>query len=391
MGAAPPPPATLAAIVGMASATPQPEPTPRQRLSDDVLVLRVARSDRPAYDEVYRRYARPAYGLALAHAADHEHAEQATREVFRAVWAEAPHFDPALEVADGWIHDVALTAVRRHLERSPEAAADRPPSDPDAERRRWQVHRALADLAPDEAAIVELVTWGGLELRDAALYLGVPSETARARARAGLARLALPDGGERRRGTPRAAGELLEGLERGDALALEQAHESLLEVGAPPELPTLHDPPEPGGSPGVRRYRFTALATALAVGAVLFGAGYVVGGGGAPEQAVATVGLTGADAATADVVVLARDAAGNWPIELTVRGLPALGPGRAYELRVISAEVGGSAGPVPVGRFRTAAGRSVTVRLSTPVDVADAATWIVGRASRPGEALLRSR
>jgi RNA polymerase sigma-70 factor (ECF subfamily) len=376
----------------MASTTPQSDPTPRQRLSDDVLVLRVARSDRAAYDELYRRYARPAYGLALAHAADHEHAEQATREVFRAVWTEAPSFDPALAVADGWIHDVASTAVRRHLERSPEAAADEPPSDQDAERRRWQVHRALADLAPDEAAIVELVTWGGLDLRDAAVYLGVPTETARARARVGLTRLELPGDGELKRDAASAAGELLEGLDPGKALGLERAQMALLEVGAPPELPpTLHDPPEPGGAPGVRRYRFTALATALAVGAVLFAAGYVVGGGGAPEQEVSTVSLTGADAATADVVVLARDAGGNWPIELTVRGLPALEAGRAYELRVISAVVGDSAGPVPVGRFRTPAGRSVTVRLSTPVDVADEATWIIGRASRPGEALLRTR
>jgi RNA polymerase sigma-70 factor (ECF subfamily) len=378
----------------MTSATPNPEPTPRQRLSDDVLVLRLARSDRPAYDEVYRRYARPAYGLALAHAADHEHAEHATREVFRAIWTEAPHFDPAVAVADGWIHEVALTAIRRHLERSPEAAAAvREPSDPDAERRRWQVYRALADLAPDEAAIVELVTWGGLQLHDAALYLGVPPETARARACAGLARLELPGGPARAGGAPSAAGELLDGLDRAGAVALERAQTTLLEVGAPPELPpTLHDPPEPGGSAGVRRYRFTALAAALAVGAVLFGAGYVVGGGGAPDQAVETVGLTGLDTATADVLVLARDAAGNWPIELTVRGLPALEAGLAYELRVIpAAAAGGSAGPVPVGRFRTATGRSVTVRLSTPADVADGATWIIGRASRPGEALLRGR
>lgn len=376
----------------MTSATPQPGPTPRQRLSDDVLLLRVARSDRPAYDELYRRYARPAYGLALARAADHEHAEQATREVFRAVWTEAPRFDPAVAVADGWIHDLALTAVRGHLERSPEAAADGPPSDPVAERRRWHVQRALADLAPDEAAVVELVTWGGLELRDAALYLGVPLETARARARSGLARLGLPDDHERGRGAASATGELIEGLDPDEAVELERAHAALLEVGAPPELPpTLHDPPEPGGAPGVRRYRFTALATALAVGAVLFAAGYVVGGGGAPEQAVSTVSLTGVDAATADLVVLGRDTAGNWPIELTVRGLPALEAGQAYELRVISAAVGGSAGPVPVGRFRTPAGRSVTVRLSTPVDVADGATWIIGRASRPGEALLRTR
>jgi RNA polymerase sigma-70 factor (ECF subfamily) len=373
----------------MTSATPQSATTQRQRLSDDVLVLRVARADRSAYAELYRRYARSAYGLALSHAADHEHAELATREIFRAVWAEAPRFDPALAVADDWLHDVALAAVRHHVERSPEAAASGPPFDLDVERRRWQRHRALADLAPDEAAIVELVTWGGLGLRDAALYLGIPVETARGRARAGLAHLERPDDRERERGAAQAPAELLEGLDPEPAGELDRAYAALLEVGAPPELPpTLHDPPEPGGSPGVRRYRFTALAAALALGAVLFAAGYVVGGGEAPEQAVSTVTLTGASAATAEVVVLARDAAGNWPIELTVRGLPALEAGRAYELRVISAAADGSAGPVPVGRFGAPAGRAVTVRLSTPVDVGDGARWVIGRASRPGEALL---
>ncbi len=371
----------------MASATPQPEPTPRQRLSDDVLLLRVARSDRPAYDELYRRYARPAYGLALAHAVDHEHAEQATRAVFGAVWAEAPRFDPAVAVADGWIHDIALAAIRRHLERSPEAVADGPPPDPDAEARRWQVHRALADLAPDEAAIVELITWGGLDLRDAALYLGVPWETVRARARAGLALLELPDGREPARGAPGAAGELLEGLGPREIARLQRAHATLLEVGAPPELPpTLHDPPEPGGAPGVRRYRFTALATALAVGAVLFAAGYVVGGGGAPEQPADTVALTGAAGATGEVLVLARDAAGNRPVELTADGLPEPPQGGAYELRVAT----GPASTTAVGRFLTAAGRSTTVRLTVPSAVGADAAWTVVQAFPPGGVVLRS-
>ena len=238
--------------------------------------------------------------------------------------------------------------------------------------------------------MVELVTWGGLDLGDAALYLGVPVETARARARAGLARLELPDGGEADPGAAGVAAELLDGLDSAETLQLDRAHAALLGVGAPPELPpTLHDPPEPGGAPAVRRYRFTAVATALAVGAVLFAAGYVVGGGGTPEQAADTValtGATGATGATGELTILARDAAGNWPVELTTRGLPQPPQGGAYELRIATESAGGTG----VGRFLTTGGRTTTVRLTVPTAVDADVAWTVVQTFPPGDVVLRS-
>ncbi|MGL6278859.1 MAG: RNA polymerase sigma factor [Gaiella sp.] len=341
----------------------------RQPLSDDVLVLRVARGDRPAYDELYRRYARATYGLALSQTADHEHAESMTREAFVAAWRRSSDFDPAVDEARDWLHEVALDAVTAHLERAPEAArADAGPPASTTGRHRWDVHRALADLPTDEAAVVEILTWGDVTLEAAGRHLGLPPETVDSRARSGHRRLAAS-------------------LAPDDEAHTERALRALRDAGPPPELPpTLHDAPDPGAGSGVRRYRFTAVATAIVLGVVLFAVGYVLGGGSTPEQPVATATLAGAGAAGGAVTVLARDAGGNWPVELTVRGLPSLKVGDAYEL--LARTPAGS--DDVVGRFRTAGARETTLGFSTPADVGRSATWIVVRAGAPDEVLLTS-
>ncbi len=179
----------------------------------------------------------------------------------------------------------------------------------------------------------------------------------------------------------------------GDELAgderarLERVHGMLLEAGAPPELsPRLAEPPSTAAVEPVplrRRFRATTIAIAAVVAALLFGAGYVLGGGSGPASGVQTLALTGQGEATGQLVVFERDAAGNWPMELTVSGLPRL-PGRnTYELWLTrDGEPAESCGTFVVADEET------TVRLNAPYRLSEFTGWVVRTGFGPGSAVL---
>jgi hypothetical protein len=117
----------------------------------------------------------------------------------------------------------------------------------------------------------------------------------------------------------------------------------MLRAGPPPELPTeLAEPPDQGATvsllPKHRWRAVAALAAALALAA--FGAGWLVasardsGAESFPtiEFRVPMQGTKAAPHAVASIAVGERDEAGNWPMAMTVRGLPNLPVGQHYEL-----------------------------------------------------------
>jgi hypothetical protein len=124
---------------------------------------------------------------------------------------------------------------------------------------------------------------------------------------------------------------------------LGKVHELLVRAGPPPELPTeLAEAPEQGGAVSVlpkHRWRtIAALAAALALAA--FGVGWLAaaasdsGGESLPkvEFRVPMQGTAAAPRAVASIAVLELDEAGNWPMAMTVRGLPRLPQNGRYEL-----------------------------------------------------------
>ena len=116
---------------------------------------------------------------------------------------------------------------------------------------------------------------------------------------------------------------------------LRGVHDLLVAAGAPPELPPSLEtaPAEPHGTIGfLHRRRYTAVAATAIAAAVLFGIGYAVGSRDAPGSPVQTIAMSGPARATASIALLAKDAAGNWPMTLEVSGLPALPEGETYTL-----------------------------------------------------------
>ena len=123
---------------------------------------------------------------------------------------------------------------------------------------------------------------------------------------------------------------------------LGRVHELLVRAGPPPELSTeLVEPPADPGKVAVlprRRWRtLAALAAALALAA--FGAGWLVASAGDSDGNAFSIdfhvpmhGTESAPNAVASIAVGERDESDNWPMAMTIRGLPTLPKGQHYEL-----------------------------------------------------------
>lgn len=167
--------------------------------SDGDLIVRIAGGDRGAFDELYRRYARPVLGLALRRLGDRGRAEDAVQEAFAAVWRSAGSYRPERGSGAPWLYTVARNAIVDGLRRTPEPAADPPelpspetgpPERAEASWVAWRVHRALEELSEHERPLIELAYYGGLSQSEIADFLSLPLGTVKTRTRAALARLA---------------------------------------------------------------------------------------------------------------------------------------------------------------------------------------------------------
>lgn len=167
--------------------------------TDGELLARVGTGDRAAFEEIYRRFARPVLGLALRRLGDRGRAEDATQEAFASVWRSARSFDPARGSGAPWLYAVARNAIVDGLRRTPEPVAEPPdtpsdeagpPEQTEAGWVSWRVHRALEVLPEHERPMIELAYWGGLSQSEIAEFLHIPLGTVKTRTRSALARLA---------------------------------------------------------------------------------------------------------------------------------------------------------------------------------------------------------
>jgi RNA polymerase sigma factor (sigma-70 family) len=167
--------------------------------TDAELIQRVADGDRAAFNVLYRRYARPVYGLALRRLRDRGAAEDAVQETFMSVWRSASSYRPERGAGAPWLYTVARNAIvdkfrvqARAAVQVPATAETGPGPDEQAETSwiAWQVHRAFGTLPDNERAVLELAYWGGLSQSEVANFLGIPLGTVKTRTRSGLARLA---------------------------------------------------------------------------------------------------------------------------------------------------------------------------------------------------------
>lgn len=162
---------------------------------------------------------------------------------------------------------------------------------------------------------------------------------------------------------------------------LRRVHDLLVEAGPPPELPEglqpVPDEERANVYPLFPKRRWAAVAAlAAALAAATFGVGYLVGDREATAEPARVVVMNGvsASAARASLAVYDVDEAGNWPMELTVRGLPPLPAGETYELWLTK---NGKLAE-PCGVFAVGSGTTV-VPLTAPYRLRDFDGWVVVR------------
>jgi hypothetical protein len=183
---------------------------------------------------------------------------------------------------------------------------------------------------------------------------------------------------------------------------LRQAHDLLLRAGPPPELtPKLKAGPNPGVARmqhrrrAVKRRTLVLLAAALSV-AVVFFAGYAVsshrgGGGRSGIGIVKTLELQGTPSVPNAQATLEvwRQKDGNWPMTLSVKGLPQLPAHTYYEVYLVrDGRPWGSCGTFVVAN----PSRVLQLSLNAPYKLQKGDTWIVTRqtpSSEPGKTMLR--
>jgi hypothetical protein len=184
-----------------------------------------------------------------------------------------------------------------------------------------------------------------------------------------------------------------EDVPRGERDRLRRAHDLLVAAGPPAELPpALEHAPDVGSRVAFlpRRRRGAALLLAASIAAAAFGGGFLTGaftnGGGKSTQAAIVVPMHGtkaAPAALASIRILSKDRAGNWPMLVTVQGLPKLPAGGYYELYLTRhGRIGATC-----GTFNVSGGKT-TVSLNAPYRLKGFDGWVVTRhlRGRPEEA-----
>lgn len=169
-------------------------------LSDEALVALAARSEQSALAELYDRYGRPAYGLALRVLRDDALAEDAVQDAFLALWRTAARFVPERGKASTWIftlvHRRAVDLVRREerrradtIEQAPEQGGGSVEEEALLRFQRERVQDALKKLPDQQREAIELAYYGGFTQSELAERLGQPLGTIKSRMFLGLARL----------------------------------------------------------------------------------------------------------------------------------------------------------------------------------------------------------
>jgi len=167
---------------------------------------RLAAGDRGAFDELYRRYAPAAYGLAFRVTAQRVLAQDVVHDAFLALWRAPEAYDPARGPFRTFflslVHHRAVDIVRREerLRARTERASNLEPvydedvaeevvEEADLVGHRKEVREALATLPPEQRQVLEMAYFGGRTQAQIAEELGIPLGTVKTRTFAAMRKL----------------------------------------------------------------------------------------------------------------------------------------------------------------------------------------------------------
>jgi RNA polymerase sigma-70 factor, ECF subfamily len=167
---------------------------------------RLSARDVEAFDELYRRYGRSAFGVALRVTAQEVIAQEVVQDAFLALWRAPEAFDAARGAFRSFflslVHHRAVDAVRREerLRKRTERASNLEPAtgeDPAEDVvedaylrvRRKEVRAALSTLPAEQRNVLEMAYFGGMTQARIAEDLGIPLGTVKTRTLAAMRKL----------------------------------------------------------------------------------------------------------------------------------------------------------------------------------------------------------
>ena len=165
---------------------------------DDV-VVRLQSGDADAVRDLYDRYGRSVFAVAMRILGRRDLADDATQQTFVQAWQHAASLDPTRDPGP-WLHTVARRSAigllrREHPERRADLddAASLTEHDDDPVERTWQVwqvRQAVDALPPDEREAVRLTSFDGFTHAEVAERLDIPIGTVKSRMGRAYKRLA---------------------------------------------------------------------------------------------------------------------------------------------------------------------------------------------------------
>jgi RNA polymerase sigma factor (sigma-70 family) len=174
---------------------------------DDLELHRgLSAGDRDAFEELYRRYAMSAYGLAYRITGQQVLAQDVVHDAFMALWRAPEAFDPARGAFRTFflslVHHRAVDTVRREerIRARQERASNLEPvavEDPaegvtdaaDLADRRIEVRAALESLSPEQRQVLEMAYYGGKTQAQIAEEISIPIGTVKTRTLAAMRKL----------------------------------------------------------------------------------------------------------------------------------------------------------------------------------------------------------
>lgn len=176
-------------------------------ITDGELMSRIANGDPSALEQLYDRYVRQCFGLALRLLGNAQLAEEVVQEVFLKVWSQPGRYSEQRGQFVSWllslVHHRCIDELRRRsrtevalddettgslLNTQVDSAPD-PGEQVLLNEQQRAVRQALASIPQNQRQILEMAYYGGLSQSEIATRLQQPLGTVKTRMRSGLQQL----------------------------------------------------------------------------------------------------------------------------------------------------------------------------------------------------------
>jgi len=177
-----------------------------QIFTDAQLLALIGRGENWAVSEIYNRYARLVFSIALRTLSDRASADEIVQGVFTKVWQHARNYRVERGKFSTWLisisrHECIDELRRRRVRPVTQPCAEELLSGLASNDHLWpdtqdafeqaRVREVLQQIPTQQRIVIELAFWGGMSQQEIALHCHQPLGTVKTRFRLGMRRLKL--------------------------------------------------------------------------------------------------------------------------------------------------------------------------------------------------------